>query len=641
MTNVPQWPGWLEWENGVIEQQNNSENTQQEIFTGIQARSQLRASDILRKNSWYRQNLSTSHLTDIKSVENPIRLFESALFAFKDIQNPQEDDMRNIISMFDQYGPLISSLQIFQAIKKTENAICENTEFSQIFRRFATMYCNNKKMDGGVVIMNYGPGTYAYFGEKALQMRMAMEEINYTIQTIFIHRERQAKVHAGKVIVFLYQQYEKLWVWLNNLELFQCVVTTLASLWSTPQKEYIIEQMEFSCRVFCTSRSQDSSLDISSRYIGMKNLIIWMQKIQDNITVNISPDNMNADINRKLCNIVITEKIRDVANLNLIKFKTDKDPIWILIKKIQNPNKITWVEFSYRFVLFNQEPEEYIMEKYKKDVDNRLLWHNSNWDWEKCIIDQIDNFWSTYIELPPQIQLLLHSYPKAAVNILAITKLALISITCPETIIKQAYELCGLNYHHHQYRRESGVNPHNFNSESLGSEWKPEATATIVRYYPYLGRHLKDSSGSSSIRHLAESERQINKSWGVIHKVLLRTRQNKDGTIKSYQPSPQYIEIAKSLWFTLNTWVQLFHPDEVIYPESVPEMLKMLEKTTLEEAIEFLNEWAPSGKIMAAIRHETISFPKDWSQESYENMRDIKESFKHITNRNRNKKKQS
>ncbi len=50
---------------------------------------------------------------------------------------------------------------------------------------------------------------------------------------------------------------------------------------------------------------------------------------------------MNADINRKLCNIVITEKIRDVANLNLIKFKTDKDPIWILIKKIQNPNKIT------------------------------------------------------------------------------------------------------------------------------------------------------------------------------------------------------------------------------------------------------------------------------------------------------------
>ena len=118
--------------------------------------------------------------------------------------------MRNIISMFDQYGPLISSLQIFQAIKKTENAICENTEFSQIFRGFATMYCNNKKMDGGVVIMNYGPGTYAYFGEKALQMRMAMEEINYTIQTIFIHRERQAKVHAGKVIVFLYQQYEKL-----------------------------------------------------------------------------------------------------------------------------------------------------------------------------------------------------------------------------------------------------------------------------------------------------------------------------------------------------------------------------------------------------------------------------------------------
>lgn len=66
-----------------------------------------------------------------------------------------------------------------------------------------------------------------------------------------------------------------------------------------------------------------------------------MQTIQDNITVNISPDNMNADINRKLCNIVITEKIRDVANLNLIKFKTDKDPIWILIKKIQNPNKIT------------------------------------------------------------------------------------------------------------------------------------------------------------------------------------------------------------------------------------------------------------------------------------------------------------
>lgn len=59
--------------------------------------------------------------------------------------------------MFDQYGPLISSLQIFQAIKKTENAMCENTELSQIFRRFATMYCNNKKMDGGVVIMNYGP----------------------------------------------------------------------------------------------------------------------------------------------------------------------------------------------------------------------------------------------------------------------------------------------------------------------------------------------------------------------------------------------------------------------------------------------------------------------------------------------------
>ena len=146
MTNVPQWPGWLEWENGVIEQQNNSENTQQEIFTGIQARSQLRASDILRKNSWYRQNLSTSPLNGIKSVENPIRLFESALFAFKDIQNPQEDDMRNIISMFDQYGPLISSLQIFQAIKKTENAICENTEFSQIFRRFATMYCNNKRV---------------------------------------------------------------------------------------------------------------------------------------------------------------------------------------------------------------------------------------------------------------------------------------------------------------------------------------------------------------------------------------------------------------------------------------------------------------------------------------------------------------
>ena len=221
-------------------------------------------------------------------------------------------------------------------------------------------------------------------------------------------------------------------------------------------------------------------------------------------------------------------------------------------------------------------------------------------------------------------------YPWALYNNAIISNLAITSLTQPEHIIKEAYELCGLNYQDHQYRRGEG----NENSDDTSER---NNNQKVVRYYPYQDRSKRNQEVRQWVQHLAEGERKSEASGKspVAHKVLLPAKKKPDGTIQSYKPSPKYQEIAKELGFELGKWIQLFDTNEVIYPENIAEMLQILEKETVEDAVDFLNEWIPKDQPIAAIRYETVAVPQQTSPETQEVIDIVYARVRHITDRNR------
>jgi hypothetical protein len=73
----------------------------------------------------------------------------------------------------------------------------------------------------------------------------------------------------------------------------------------------------------------------------------------------------------------------------------------------------------------------------------------------------------------------------------------------------------------------------------------------------------------------------------------------------------------------------------VIYPENIAEMLQILEKETVEDAVDFLNEWIPKDQPIAAIRYETVAVPQQKSPETQEVIDIVYARVRHITDRNR------
>ena len=75
--------------------------------------------------------------------------------------------------------------------------------------------------------------------------------------------------------------------------------------------------------------------------------------------------------------------------------------------------------------------------------------------------------------------------PGAWQNFHILTYLIFISLTQPEHIIREAYELCGLDCQDYQYRRGDG----NKNSDDTSGRSKNKK---VVRYYPYQDRSKRN-----------------------------------------------------------------------------------------------------------------------------------------------------
>ena len=341
------------------------------------------------------------------------------------------------------------------------------------------------------------------------------------------------------------------------------------------------------------------------------------------IPVFIPETKTSKEINKKIESLRKSISIvRGIPDKSLIEITFNQRKYWLLIQKKWNSKD---VECS----LFNTIPSEREMEELEKTGKIRSISRS-------MIISVLSNniLWGFFsFDENNYTKICNTVFPWALDNFILILHLTLISITQSAEIAKEAYELCGLDYRDYQYRREETkiddrATPRK--NDSL-DDWR------VIRYYPYQDRSKRNQEVRQWVQHLAEGERKSEASGKspVAHKVLLPAKKKPDGTIQSYKPSPKYQEIAKELGFELGKWIQLFDTNEVIYPENIAEMLQILEKETVEDAVDFLNEWIPKDQPIAAIRYETVAVPQQKSPETQAVIDVVYARVRHITDRNR------
>lgn len=377
---------------------------------------------------------------------------------------------------------------------------------------------------------------------------------------------------------------------------------------------------------FISNRSDDATLDSVDRYIANnKKYHIGIRRIPAFSTPDLPTDH------QKIYNFIVNQKIRAIPETVLIKVNIQSQDTWLLIKHWLNSAERG---DTYDFWFFANEPSSFEIESFQKRNDSidpsvRLTPISEN----NLLIktDVYTKNVSDYNLFPARTLRTIH--PEIINSAIIAMRLTMISLTCPEHIVRQAYELCGLDYRDYQYRREeTKINDRATPRKNDGlDDWR------VIRYYPYQDRSKRNQEVRQWVQHLAEGERKSEASGKspVAHKVLLRAKKKPDGTIQSYRPTPRYQEIAKELGFELGKWIQLFDTNEVIYPENIAEMLQILEKETVEDAVDFLNEWIPKDQPIAAIRYETVAVPQQTSPETQEVIDIVYARVRHITDRNR------
>lgn len=491
------------------------------------------------------------------------------------------------------------------------------TSISSSLKKEITMlgvnFCNKTRMrrDGWVLLIHLWSASVMHFWEAATHMRNIISQLETVIKDLQdiedIHSDKMT--HAIKKVFAIFQQYNQK---LTNTQINRArfVVCEQAKQKYKPHTE-----------------SQHRIWDLINEIYAL-----YASCYPDATNTRFSPQinkvpilvggNENAKtISQKLFNLrQSSQDLRKTPDVTVIQLLPTKN-IWFVLR-VRDVS-------SYDCSLFLWEPTH---EDLKKLTETSRPISNNNIIRTKLPIHIISHDF-TIDDTDPWFYVINTIYPWAIYNNTIISNLTIISLTKPEQIIKEAYELCGLDYRDYQYQREEAKADDRAAPRKSDDfdDWK------VVRYYPYQDRSKRNQEVRQWVQHLAEGERKSEASGKspVAHKVLLPAKKKLDGTIQSYKPSPKYQEIAKELGFELGKWIQLFDTNEVIYPENIAEMLQILEKETVEDAVDFLNEWIPKDQPIAAIRYETVAVPQQTSPETQEVIDIVYARVRHITDRNR------
>lgn len=141
---------------------------------------------------------------------------------------------------------------------------------------------------------------------------------------------------------------------------------------------------------------------------------------------------------------------------------------------------------TYDFWFFANEPNSFEIESFQKrndSIDPEMRYEPIS---ENNLLRKTDVYKiniSDYDLFPTLTLRAIH--PEIINSAIIIMRLTMISLMCPESVVKEAYGLCGLNYQDHQYRREEG----NKNSNDTSGRSKNKK---VVRYYPYQDRSKRN-----------------------------------------------------------------------------------------------------------------------------------------------------
>ncbi len=573
--------------------------------------------------------LVSSRVKKIHTTEqnlNKENIFHEEFTKYIDqLKSQQGKWLRAFRGLLSKYAPDSTSEILFEKIHSLLKKSWLSQEKCIYIRDELIYFCNKYKLrsDGGIFLLEIDDTKYfdVYFEDTARSMREFVDTMNNCLHNLA--KIQADQVNLDEIIRHMYNSYALLRQdqKINNMILEKLVTLIFKQeekniSYST--RRYFMDTK----KIFFTKNWDDSILD---KYPFMRR---W-EKIP-----LIIPDKQEAiKWMRKLDNLNQTcycQRIRDIPECLVIEFIFHRKKYFILMNQYTN-------DPIYNINIFTEEPSDLIVQKVIQPDINMGNLISMNHVAQMCMpMEPSVDFHNLKNENGPpgrgdiymKVQGILN--PGAWQNFHILTYLIFISLTQPEHIIREAYELCGLDCQDYQYRREDG----NKNSDDTSGRSKNKK---VVRYYPYQDRSKRNQEARQWVQHLAEGERKSEASGKspVAHKVLLPAKKKPDGAIQSYRPSPKYQEIAKELGFELGKWIQLFDTNEVIYPENIAEMLQILEKKTIEDAVDFLNEWVPKDQIIAAIRYETVAVPQQKSPETQEVIDIVYARVRHITDRNR------
>ena len=474
-------------------------------------------------------------------------------------------------------------------------------------------FCNKTRMtkDGWVLLMHFWNGSTMHFWETAIHMRNIINQLETVIRDakdIGDIRNEKA-INTIKKVFAIFQQYnQKLTNTQINRAQFIACEQTKQKYKSHTKSQYNIWDIVLETHTLYASCYPDAS---NAHFNPQINKIPIFVEGNENTKM----------VSQKLLHLrQSSQDLRKTPDVTVIQILPTKN-IWLVIR-VRNTS-------SYDCSLFLWEPTQEDLNKLNETLRPISNSHISRATLPIHVMDRDYALNDTALWFYIANTL----YPWAPYNSVIVSNLAIISLTQPEHIIKEAYTLCGLDYQDFQYQREE------IKTDAPTAPRKSDDLddGKVVRYYPYQDRSKRNQEVRQWVQHLAEGERKSEESGKspVAHKVLLPAKKKPDGTIQSYKPTPRSQEITKELGFELRKWIQLFDTNEVIYPENIPEMLQILERATVEDAVDFLNEWVPKGQLITAIRYETVAVPQQKSPEAQAVINLIYARVRNITDRNR------